>query len=75
MCSFCYFYISFVQKILTFFVSPCKREVVGFLPMPTCKTLTLFKSLSMLQWTQSYKRTKNCHISNLLGCSLKVLKI
>ena len=52
--------------------------VVRFLPALPCKKLTFFERLSMLQYffifeTQSYKRTKNSFISNLLGCFLKPL--
>ena len=48
MFSFCSFYIFFVQKIFIVFVSVYKG-VVGFLPVPTCKILTFFKILSILQ--------------------------
>ena len=43
MFSFCYFYILFLENIVTFIVSLCK-EVAGFLPALTCKVLTLRKS-------------------------------
>ena len=47
MHSFCYFYI-YVKKKFTSFVLLYKG-VVGFLPAPTCKTSTFFKSLSMVK--------------------------
>ena len=47
MFSFCYFYFFFVQKNFTFFFASLYKGVVGFLPLPSCKTLTFFKSLSI----------------------------
>ena len=60
-----------------FFVSQHKG-ILRFLSFPASKTLAFFKSLSMLKiffisGTQSYKRTRNCVILNLLKFFFKVL--
>ena len=55
-----------IQNNRAFFISLYKG-VVGFLPVPTCKTLT-FKSLSMLYNSFSYLEHNHIKEQKLIKC-------